>query len=175
MPLLCDGMETKMTDTFMTCITQLITTILTIAASILIAYLTYRSQKKKSLSEIKRLQSVNCHSALELFNAYIANLIFFVAPEEKKLNRNTLLTCLDKMKLLEQYLSELTEVELPDDFIRDFQFYRLKISFQRLSLENCLSQTQEDSVDSSLFIDLNTFELITSLNVFISKYSKTEG
>lgn len=166
-----------MDATIITCLTQFATTALTILASIGIAFLTYRSQKKKSDAEIKRLQTVNCQSALELFRAYIANLILFVSPKNEMLDRNTLLTCIDKMKLIEQYLSELTEVELPDNFIKKFQFYRLKIAFQRLSFENCLKNNSDIFLPSSMFDYLETLKLISTLEEFISEFDskKTEG
>lgn len=161
-----------MNDTIITCITQIITTLITIGVTIFIAYRTYRSQKAKNDSETKRLQSVNCNSSLELFNAYIANLIIFSSPKEIQLKLNDLLTCIEKMKLVEQYLSELTETDLPDTFIEDFRFYRLKIAFQRISIEKRLNGVSEDVVLSSLFDDLDTLELITSIENFISSYHK---
>ncbi len=85
-----------MFETLLTCITQIITTLITIGVTILIAYRTYRSQKAKEECEIRRLQSVNCRSSLELFNAYIANLLLFTSPNEVK----TLQVCIPKMNFV---------------------------------------------------------------------------
>lgn len=88
------------------------------------------------------------------------------------MNLNDLLTCIEKIKLIEQYLSELSETDLPDTFIEVFRFYRLKVSFQRISIENRLKDVSESSVPSSLFDDLDTLEIITSIENFISSYHK---
>ena len=85
---------------------------------------------------------------------------------------NDLLTCIEKIKLIEQYLSELSETDLPDTFIEVFRFYRLKVSFQRISIENRLKDVSESTVPSSLFDDLDTLEIITSIENFISSYHK---
>ena len=76
------------------------------------------------------------------------------------------------MKLIEQYLSELSETDLPDTFIEVFRFYRLKVSFQRISIENRLKDVSGYSIPSSLFDDLDTLEIITSIENFISSYRK---
>ena len=88
------------------------------------------------------------------------------------MNLNDLLTCIEKIKLIEQYLSELSETDLPDTFIEVFRFYRLKVSFQRISIENRLKDVSESTVPSSLFDDLDTLEIITSIENFISSYHK---
>ncbi len=161
-----------MNETIITCITQIITTFITVGVTIFIAYRTYRSQKNKSDNETRRLQSINCNSSLELFHAYVANLIIFTSPKEIRLNLNDLLTYIEKMKLIEQYLSELSETDLPDTFIEVFRFYRLKVSFQRISIENRLKDVSGYSIPSSLFDDLDTLEIITSIENFISSYRK---
>lgn len=159
-----------MEETVISCITQIITTIITVGVTILIAYRTYISEKNKVDKELKRIQSINCNSSLELFNAYIANLIIFCSPKEIDLKLSDLIICLEKMKITEQYLSELTETDLPDTFIKDFRFYRLKIAFQRIYIEQRLNDTSSEFVPSSLFDDLETLELITSIKKFISSY-----
>ena len=83
-----------------------------------------------------------------------------------------MLTYIEKMKLIEQYLSELSETDLPDTFIEVFRFYRLKVSFQRISIENRLKDVSGYSIPSSLFDDLDTLEIITSIENFISSYRK---
>ena len=88
------------------------------------------------------------------------------------MNLNDLLTYIEKMKLIEQYLSELSETDLPDTFIEVFRFYRLKVSFQRISIENRLKDVSGYSIPSSLFDDLDTLEIITSIENFISSYRK---
>ena len=168
-----------MGETIITCITQFITTVLTIGASVLVAYLTYCSQKKKSDSDTNRLQTVNRNSALELFNAYISNLLYFITPDdiERSIERNELLLSIEKMKLIEQYLYELSETELPDSFINDFQYYRLSISFQRLALESRLAQYTNPIISINSFSDLETYKIISSLSEFIAQFDsqKTEG
>lgn len=154
-----------------TCITQLITTLITVGVTIFVAYRTYCSQRDRNDEEVRRLQSVNCNSSLELFRAYIANLIIFSSSDETQLDLRDLLTCIDKMKLIEEYLSELTETDLPDTFIEDFRFYRLKVAFQRISIEHKLNDISKESVPASVFDDLDTLELITSVEEFISIYN----
>lgn len=161
-----------MIETIITCITQIIATLITVGVTILVAYRTYISEKNKIDTETKRLQSINCNSSLELFNAYIANLIILSSPSEKKLYLRDLLPCIEKMKLTEQYLSELTETDLPDTFIEEFRFYRLKLAFQRICIEQRLRNISEEYVLASLFEDLDTLELITSVKKFISSYTQ---
>lgn len=79
-----------MNETLLTCLTQFFTTGLTLFVSIIIAVLTYRSQKKRTDDDVKRLQSINCNSALELFKAYVSCLIFFVPTIETQLKKNNL-------------------------------------------------------------------------------------
>lgn len=160
-----------MLETIITCITQIITTLITVGVTVLVAYRTYRSQMNKADQEIKRLQLVNSRSSLELFNAYIANLIPFASPLEIQLNTVDLHVCIGKMKLTEQYLSELSETDLPDTFIEKFRFYRLKLTFHRITLENRLNNVTEDYVSSSIFEDLETLDLITSVKKFVADYS----
>lgn len=163
-----------MNETLMMCITQIITTLLTIGVTALVAYLTYHAQKLKTEDEIKRMRSVNLKSALELFYAYISNLIIFSSEKEIKLDTSDLRFCIDKMKMLEQYLSELTETELPDTFIENFRFYRLKVTFHRISIEQRLANVTSNSVSSLVFNDLDTLELIQSLKDFIFSYENPD-
>lgn len=164
-------------ETILSCITQIITTLITIGVTILVAYRTYRSQKIKEDAKTERFQSINCRSSLELFNAYIANLLPFVSPEKTIFETKNLQFCIQKMKLTEQYLSELTEADLPDTFIEEFRYYRIKLAFQRISLENRLSFAEGENISSSCFDDLETLSLISSVERFVSSYSpeKTEG
>lgn len=164
-----------MLETIITCITQIVTTLITVGVTILVAYHTYRSQRDKADQETLRQQLVNCRSSLELFNAYIANLILFAAPREIQLNTEDLRVCIKKMKLTEQYLSELTEADLPDTFIEEFRFYRLKLTFQRITLENRLNNITESFVPSSIFDDLEILDLITSVKKFIADYSSDKN
>lgn len=163
-----------MNEVFISIITQIITTLLTVSVTVLVAYLTYYAQRKKENEATRRLQNVNCRSALELFNAYISNLIFFVAPRDIQLETEHLCICIEKMKLTDQYLSELTEVDFPDSFIESFHLYRLKLAFQRIILENKLKNVNEATVSSSLFDDMDTMELITTIRKTISEYSEEE-
>lgn len=164
-----------MYETIITCITQIITTLITVGVTIIVAYRTYRSQMNKADQEIKRLQLVNSYSSLELFNAYIANLILFASPLTIQLNTEDLRICIGKMKLIELYLAELTETNLPDTFIEKFRFFRLKLTFQRITLENRLNNISEDFVSSSMFEDLETLDLITSVKKFIADYSSDKN
>lgn len=77
--------------------------------------------------------------------------------------------------MTEQYLSELTETDLPDTFIEEFRFYRLKLTFQRITLENRLYNFTEEVVSSSMFEDLEILDLITSVKKFISDYSSDKN
>lgn len=160
-----------MFETIITNITQIITTFITVGVTILVAYRTYCSQRNKADRETERLQLINCRSSLELFSAYIANLILFASPSRIQLHTEDLHICIQKMKLIEQYLCELTETDLPDTFIEKFRLYRLKLTFQRITLESRLKDVTDALVDSSVFEDLDTLELITSIKKFISEYS----
>lgn len=127
-------------------------------------------KKNRNDNEVKRLQFVNCNSSLELFKAYIANLLIFSSPSEAQLELNDLVTCINKMKLIEEYLSELTETDLPDSFVEDFRLYRIKIAFQRISIEQRLNGISSKIIHVSIFDDLDTLELINSIEKFISSY-----
>lgn len=160
-----------MYETIITSITQIISTLITVGVTILVTYLTYRSQRKKADHETERLQSINCRSSLALFNAYVSSLVLFASPAKVNLETADLHICIKKMKLVEQYLSELVETNLPDTFIEKFHLYRLKLAFQRIALENRLKNITEAYVPSSTFEDLNTLDLITSVKNFISEFS----
>lgn len=163
-----------MDDICITVIAQVGTTLLTVAVTILVAYLTYSAQRKKELEALKRLQDVNRKSALELFRAYISNLIFFAPPNEVKLETELLRVCLEKMKLTDQYLSEMTEANFPDDFLEDFHLYRLNLAFRRIILENKLKDVSDATVSSSLFDDMDIMALITKIRKTINSYSEKE-
>lgn len=161
-----------MEETWITIIAQVGTTLLTVAVTALVAYLTYSAQRKKELKAIKRLQNINRQSALELFCAYIANLVVFVPPEEVQLETEMLHTHIEKMKLTDQYLSEMTAVDFPDNFIKSFHWYRLNLAFRRIILENKLKGINEATVSSSLFNSMDIMELITTIRETISHYSE---
>lgn len=72
------------------------------------------------------------------------------------------------MKITEQYLSELTGADLPDTFIKNFPFYRLKIAFQHIYIEQRLNDASNEFIPSSLFDNLETLELVTAIKKFIS-------
>lgn len=76
-------MDENILTCLITCITQLITTLITVGVTIFVAYRTYCSQKRRNDNESRRLQFVNCNSSLELFRAYIANLIIFSSPMKR--------------------------------------------------------------------------------------------
>lgn len=166
-----------MGETFISCITQISTTLITVGVTILVAYRTYRSEKIKEEEKTRRLQNINLRSSLELLRAYTANLLPFIPVDDVHLETSLLRTYTQKMGLLEQYLSELTETNLPDTFIEEFRYYRLMLAFRRISIEAHLSTITEKTIPSSDFHDLEILPLITSLNDFISSYSseKTEG
>lgn len=161
-----------MDDICITVIAQVGTTLLTVAVTILVAYLTYSAQRRKELEALDRLRNVNCRSALELFRAYISNLIFFAPPKEVKLETEMLRVCIEKMKVTDQYLSEMTEADFPDDFLEDFHWYRLNLAFRRIMLENKLKDISETTVSSSLFDDLDLMQLITTIKETINSYSE---
>lgn len=161
-----------MDDICITVIAQVGTTLLTVAVTILVAYLTYSAQRRKELEALERLHDVNRRSALKLFRAYISNLIFFVPPKEVKLETEMLRACIEKMKVTDQYLSEMTEADFPDDFLEDFHWYRLNLAFRRIILENKLKDVSDATVSSSLFDDLDLMQLITTIKETINSYSE---
>lgn len=71
-----------MCETIITSITQIITTLITVGVTILVAYRTYCSQRNKADQETERLQIINCRSSLELLSTYVANLILFASPSK---------------------------------------------------------------------------------------------
>lgn len=81
------------------------------------------------------------------------------------------------MKLIEQYLSDLLEAELPDNFIYDFRVCRLKVAFQRLQCEHKLNADDLPTISSAAFAQKEINNLISFIQEFIDKYSgkKTEG
>ncbi|MGN0506547.1 MAG: hypothetical protein ACI4FZ_08300 [Lachnospiraceae bacterium] len=162
-----------MDNTVLTCITQVLTTILTIGASILIAYLTYKSQKLKSNQEVKRLQNINRDAALELFRAYLANLAYFITVNPILLDKNDAIFHCRKLELVEKHLSDLTAADLPDAFIKDFQFFRLKIALFRLSLESEIEKVSNASFSSELLSTLKADSLSQDIKQFISTYQKS--
>lgn len=101
---------------------------------------------------------------------YVVITVKIMHLSEAQLELKDLLTCIEKMKLIEEYLSELTEVNLPDTFVEDFRLYRIKIAFQRISIEQRLNGISGNSIKASIFDDLDTIELINSVEKFISSY-----
>lgn len=88
------------------------------------------------------------------------------------LETEMLRVCLEKMKLTDQYLSEMTEANFPDDFIESFHLYRLNLAFRRIILENKLKDVSDATVSSSLFNDMDIMGLITTIRETISSYSE---
>ena len=162
-----------MNDTALTCVTQVITTILTIGASVLIAFFTYKSQVAKAGNETKRLQKINRDAALELFYAYVASLTYFISIKPTDLNKKEALLHCKKMKIVEIHLTELTDSDLPDSFIKDFQIIRLKTALFRVSLEEKLEEIDSAVFSYDLLAGLQPKEHLESIMHFINEYKKS--
>ena len=159
-----------MDNTIITCATQVITTLLTILASVGIAYFTFQKQAALDQSEAIRRQQHNQENALELFRAYIANLVFFT-PDNMILSKKQACLYLKKLAFLDSLLNNLSELDLPDTFINNFQYYRIELSFLRIILDERI-QRVESNINTSEFLDLELSAEIAKLQSFIDCNSR---
>lgn len=159
-------------DTFVSCLTQFITTTLSILTSIFIAYWTFRSQSRKDATSEHRLQELHKESSLDLFQAIISQLVLFTPRASSDFCRDSLLLCCHKIELIENQLSSFDHTELPNYFIKSFLFYRTRTSLVRLSAEYFLKALPGPQVPDTILEDLDIDDLISKLEGFIDNYSK---
>lgn len=155
-------------QTFWTCFTQFITITMSILASVAIACLTIRHQDQKSQQKANRICEINKQAVLELFRAAIANLMFFLPDCNQDFNRQSLDLYCRKIEAVEQQLLNLSDQDLPDEFIAPFKLNRYKLIDMRLSLYNIVFYSAENPLSSDSFGDLEISELIDSLRTFIA-------
>lgn len=153
-------------ETFWTCLTEFITTTLSILASAVIAYLTFQRQEKKAKGNADRVCEINLQAALELFKAAIANLMFFLSDYNHDFCRQSLILYCQKIEAIERQLSNLADHDLPDWFIAPFKLNRYKLTDMRLSLYNIISFSSENPLPPDSFEELDVSGLIDSLYVF---------
>lgn len=156
------------TNTFISSATLFITTTMSILASAVIAYLTFRHQNQKTLVSLERLREINRDTAIELFNAQIANLIFFLPEGNVDFSKETLSLYCKKLQIIEKHLSDLNNSDLPDTFISRFQYYRLKTSLTRITIEHRLEYCPSNILPQDSFHDLQIAELIRDMNSFVT-------
>lgn len=153
-------------------IAQFITTILGILASVAIAYGTFHYESKKTAQEQKRIREINQRSVLNLFQASIANMLLFLPECNTDFSKETLSLCCKKIEAIEQQLTDLTDYDLPDYFIEQFQYNRYRLTDIRLSAESIISNAYCNPLPEDIFEDLEVEKLIHSFREFISSYSK---
>ena len=150
-----------------------ITTTMSILASAVIAYLTFRRQNQKDLRLQNRLREINCDTAIELFQAQIASLAFFLPDGNPDFSKGTLTLYCKKLNVIESYLADMTDSDLPDSFIPQFQYYRLISSLTKTSIEHRIEQSASDSLPLDSFDDLDIPGLINEINAFITVNQRT--
>lgn len=159
-------------DTLFSGLMLFITTTMSILASAVIAYLTFRRQSQKALLLQNRLREINCDTAVELFQAQIASLMFFLPEGNSDFSKETLSLYCKKLAVIERYLADLTDSELPDTFIAQFQYYRLITSLTKISIEHRIDHCPSNILPLNSFDDLNIAELINDINTFIAANQK---
>ena len=155
---------------FWTCFTEFATTTLSILASACIAYLTFCSQEKKAIAAQKRVQDFNKQTVVELFQAAISNLLFFLTEGSLDFSKQNLSLYCKKLKMIELSLADMKDIELPDEFISSFQYYRYLISDVQISMEHIIQSALTDPLPKDAFQDLDIEQLISDLSDFVSKY-----
>lgn len=159
-------------DTLFSGLMLFVTTTMSILASAVIAYLTFLRQNQKALLSQNRLRDINCDTAIELFHAQIASLMFFLPEGNPDFSKETLSLYCKKLHVIERYLADLKDSDLPDTFIPQFQYYRLITSLAKLSIEHRIEHCSSNVLPHDSFADLNIAELIDDINTFISAYQK---
>lgn len=160
-------------DTLFSGVMLFITTTMSILASALIAYLTFRRQSQKAFSAQNRLREINCDTALELFRAQVASLLFFLPEGNPDFSKQNLSLYCKKLSVIERYLADLTDSDLPDAFIPRFQYYRLKSSLTKIMIEHRIEHCSSNILPLNSFDDLQISDLIAELDAFITQNQKT--
>ena len=150
-----------------------ITTTMSILASVAIAYFTFRWQNHKTFMSQKRLREINCDTVIELFSAQIASLMFFLPEGNPDFSKGTLSLYCKKLSLIENYLADLTDSDLPDTFISRFQYYRLMVSLVRITIEHRIENCPSSILPLNSFDDLKISDLICEIDAFITANQKT--
>lgn len=154
------------TSTLISSLTLFITTTMSITASVFIAYYTFRRQSKKDLSSLNRIRQINRDTAIELFNAQIANLMFFLPEGNPDFHKETLSLYCKKLDVIEQYLADLNDSDLPDSFIPQFQYYRLISSLTKTTIKHRIERCASNILPADSFDDLEIQNLINNLHSF---------
>lgn len=162
-------------DTFWTCFTEFVTTTISILASAGIAYFTYRFQEKKSTNSQIRIQELNKNTVLELFQAAISNLIFFLPTGELDFSKQNLDLYSKKIKMIGLSLAAMRDIDLPDEFVSMFQYHRYLISDVQISVEHIIQNTLSNPLSKNAFQNLDIEQVITDLSNFVNKYKKEPG
>lgn len=119
------------------------------------------------------LYSTQMESSLDLFHAIISQLILFTPRNSSDFNRKTLLLYCHKIELIENQLSSFKNTELPDNYIKSFQYYLMKVSLTRISAQDLLESCPHTQIPTDLFDNLDIPDFIGRLNSFITYYSKS--
>lgn len=159
-------------DTLFSGLMLFVTTTMSILASAVIAYLTFRRQSQKSLLTQNRLRDINRDTAIELFHAQIASLMFFLPEGNPDFSKKTLSLYCKKITVIERYLTDLTDSDLPDTFIAQFQYYRLITSLTKISIEHRIEHCPSNILPLDSFDDLDIPNLIDEINAFIGTNQK---
>lgn len=150
-----------------------VTTTMSILASAFIAYMTFHYQNKKAVSAQNRLREINCDTALELFRAQMACLLFFLPDGNPDFSKMNLSLYCRKLEVIERYLADLTDSDLPDAFIPRFQYYRLKSSLTKVMIEHKITSCNSAILPLDSFAELQISGLIGELDAFIAENQKT--
>ncbi len=150
-----------------------VTTTLSIITSALIAYLTFRHQNQKLLSSQQRIREINRDTALELFSAQIASLMFFLPEGNPDFSKENLSLYCKKLSVIEHHLADLTDSDLPDTFISRFQYFRLITSLTKITIEHRIEHCPSNKLPLNSFRDLYISDLIDELGAFIKLNQKT--
>lgn len=159
-------------STLISSLTLFITTTMSILASAAIAYWTFRRQNQKALASQSRLREINRDTAIELFHAQIATLIFFLPEGNPDFSKETLSLYCKKLVVIENHLAHLADVDLPDTFIPRFQYYRLRTSLIRVTVEHRLEFCPSALLPPDSFQDLQITDMIDEINSFVSANQK---
>lgn len=153
-------------NTLISSVTLFITTTMSILASAAIAYFTFRHQNKKTLASLNRLREINRDTAVELFSAQVASLMFFLPEGNPDFSKETLSLYCQKLCVIEQYLADLNDSDLPDAFIPRFQYYRLITSLTRVTIEHRIKYCTSNVLPVDCFHDLQIAGLIDEIHSF---------
>lgn len=153
-------------NTLISSLTLFVTTTMSITASVFIAYYTFRRQSTKDLSSLNRIRQINRDTAIELFHAQIASLMFFLPEGNPDFHKQTLSLYCQKLDVIEQYLADLKDSDLPDSFIPQFQYYRLICSLTKTTIKHRIECCTSNILPADSFDDLEIQNLIRDLHSF---------